>query len=106
MSYISSRPANGKRQQIFRDLCESFGYGEPTFTYLEKTLWGPFQVGVTMEVLGVSGKIFSSLGLVDLANCCVCVKLSSTNNLKQLYSVLPQLKDQDGLGSQQRTMPC
>jgi hypothetical protein len=65
MSYITSRPANGKRQKIFRDLCESFGYGEPNFTYLEKTLCGPFEVGVTMEVLGISGKIVSSLGLVD-----------------------------------------
>lgn len=71
MSNITSRTTSGntKRQKIFHDLCESFGYGEPTFTFLGKTLYGPFQVGITMEVLGISGKIFNSLGLVDLANC-------------------------------------
>jgi hypothetical protein len=57
-----------------------------------------------MEVLGISGKIFNSLGLVDLANC-LC-KIVVKSNLKQLYSVLHQLKDPDSLGNQQRTILC
>jgi hypothetical protein len=54
----TSRASKGKRLKKLNDLCEAFGLGVPIFTYLEKTLYKPFQVGETVEELGISSNIF------------------------------------------------
>jgi hypothetical protein len=61
----TSRAAQGKKLKFFNNLCDTFGFGIPIFTYFEKTPYStPFQIGVAVEELGISGNTKFSIQFV------------------------------------------
>jgi hypothetical protein len=79
----TSRAAQGKKFKFFNDLCDTFGFGIPIFTYFEKKPYStPFQIGVTVEELGISGNTGFQFNWFSQFNKLFCIK-----NLKRTKEI-------------------